>query len=470
MRGPVLALLLGTASLAVLTIVLHRHEHAVRAVEWVFAVLLTVTSLVSLVLPTQPLTLQDFWIPEMGTVSFALSRQVAALTAATYGILLATLLCKPERPPPVRYAAYLRGMSFLLIAFTVVALTVDQFLVRYVAIELVTLCTVLQMLLCAQPDRRQRSLWRAYLFLRVGDVALLASILAFALGAETFQIDAAIAAALNAPPLIRTILALWGSLAAWVKLGLPPFHGWLVEAETMGPASRLIVRCSGLPLLGCYFLFRLQPILASVAGGIPGALLGLATLLWLGIRARRRSGTMSTETWGLLVHGALAPIAAWAGFLGAYLISFVPVRFLITLITERVRVQTQPARQRRPVAQGTVTLAPQASTAAGVQKALASPEYPAPAVAALCGVSHTIERWLTQGDRTLARGTLWLADWAHHTVEGTLEGAAVLCADWIQQASGALQRCHAGRLRRNLMWATLGVLGLVVTALIIGAR
>ncbi len=459
MRGPILTLLLGTPGVALLSLVFRRRERLVRRFQAGSAVALVLVSLTPLVLPTEPFTLNYEWIPGMGQAKFSLSAGVAPLVAATYALLLADLWRRTDLPPPGERTFPRRLLSVLVVWSTMIALTVSHFIVRYVAIELASLCSVLLIVLNGASPPRPRALVRTYLLLRVGDVALLASILVLALQSGTYQIIGAIAGAEHAPPTLRIVLILSGTLAAWVKLGLPPTHGWLVQSETLAPPERLLVRCAGLPLLGGYYLARIRPLTSSLARGAPVGLLGVAACIWLIFAARRWSTKVTPSTWSLLLHGCLAPIASWAGLSSLYMISFVPARVVIALVTERSGASTWAKWAPRAAYAPNPILSAQRSERAHQDLPLRA-----------CGLSRAVENLLVSLDSALARQTLRASGWTQQSIEKRLDNGVTLAANWTHRVSATLQTRHVGRLRYNLRWAVLGVVGLVVTALIVGAR
>ncbi len=331
----------------------------------------------------------------------------APLVVAIYAALLVYIgrtLRPMEESPPASLAIVL-ALSSMAIA----ALLVDDLLARVIALDLVSVTVVALLTVHSPASARAPALWH-YVPLRVADLCFLYVALQLWRGTDTPTISVALAGAADHPrgQLLAVTAAALG--AAWIKLGLPPFSGWLMAASRMRSPARLTAAAFGPPLLGAYLLSRLAPAFAA-AGPAVGIALALASgflLLW-GIRNVRRGADRAGTL--LALHGALG---LWSGLTpasGLYILSFVPVRVVILLLypgTDAAPAAATNQAARLVDRLGHLALTAEAELEAGIGRLTRAPE---------------------------ALGT-------------------------------HLQRAHRGRLRENLLWALLALFAILLTLLV----
>ena len=216
------------------------------------------------------------WLPGTGPIAIGLGTTglyaVLVTTWAAFFALLATSW-GAEATPPLALAAV-----FLALGAGNVAFLTEQFLARYVALELVALAVALAPLIELRGRDGSRAFWLVYLMLRVGDAGLLTAILILFDASGTLQIAPALqgAATLGTARLGWTLFGLL--LAVWVKLGNWPFHIWTRYGRALALNTQAWLYAIVMPNLGAYLLYRVAPLLA-LSGTIQ------TLILWLGAGA-----------------------------------------------------------------------------------------------------------------------------------------------------------------------------------------
>ena len=307
------------------------------------------------------------------------------------------------------------GLGHLLCGLVAAGVTVDHMLMRFLLVEMAALPTLFMLL---ADGNRGLPLWRNILLLRVaGDVFLLLILGLYAL-AGTWAIDAMLALAMENPAARLWPVLACGLGAVWVKLGLPPADGWLRDALRGQPGRYLLTAGVGLPVLGGYLLYRLRPVLAAANGLALLLGLGALALAWAALQRSRSPGErLLAATGALLVGLAGTSLPSW----------YLPLLALL-----RAGIRAAPAllagRPGCPLAR------------------------PAP----------PDERPI----REAAQGTLRPAHRLMASVElGLLERLGQRTVAGAHALARALQRQHTGLLGRNLVWACLGIVCLILFGL-----
>ncbi len=221
-------------------------------------------------------TIQLEWLPGTGPIAIGLGATglyaVLVTTWAAFFALLGTTTGEDRTPPRA-----LATMCLALGAANVAFLT-EQFLARYVALEIVALAIALAPLVELKGHESSRAFWLVYLMLRVGDAGLLTAILILFDASGTLAIAPALdtAAMLGAARFGWTLFGLL--LAIWVKLGNWPFHIWTRYGRSLSVSTQAWLYAIVMPNLGAYLLYRITPILALSSAA-------QALILWLGAGA-----------------------------------------------------------------------------------------------------------------------------------------------------------------------------------------
>lgn len=365
------------------------------------------------------------WIPHIAPFSFDLSAPGVYLAMMTVGSLALTLQESTERPPPRSRQALLWGLNYLLCGFAVAALTVDQFLVRYALLEMVVLCGLLFFILEPDEPAGKFPLWRRYLQFRLSDVALLLGILWLHRTTGTFVIEETLTGASRLASEQRLPILLGGTLAAWVKLGLPPFQGWLLDSARLGRRSQAWLAGTAWPVLGAYLLYRLAPLITETQPLRLFYLLSGSLILVLALyKSLKASEPARRVSWILAAHGALMPILSGTSTMRPYLLTFIPIRLGLCWLRPR-----ESSRELLPTETnaGTVAVEP--------------------------------DPWACM-----------LAKWASAAEHVVLEGLNRGVARLLLEIGVVLRAHHDGRLRRYILWACAGLVALVAATWIMLAH
>jgi len=412
------------------------------------------------------------WIPGGGAIGLGLGPPGIYLAIGVFWTLALTLASSAERSPPCPAASRWPGLAFLFCSLVVAALTLNHFLARYVALELVVLCTILVFLVDTPLIRHGFPLWRRYLCFRIGDAGLTVAILLLWRFTGTFDIETMLANGLLMPLERQVLVLLGGLLAVWVKVGLPPFHGWMLDSSALSQDRRAWLAGVALPILGAYLLYRFGPWLVAVSIlRVAVAVAGLLILLWLCVKGALGQLADAGPRW-LIGHGAVALMLVGTPLMNAYLLTFIPVRLGLCLLAarrRRSRVAVVPrdwATQPGPYG-WLLGLANQDERfeKCGLERVSRGT---AAALASLSRLSaYAVEDMILEGvNRGTAAALASLSRLSAFAVEGVvLEGINQRVARLAWRAGRALQKRHTGRLRRNLLWASMGLVVLVAAVL-----
>ena len=391
------------------------------------------------------------WIPGLEPAGFTLHAPGIYLAMLTFWALPTSQFIHWIDAPPDRRPTVWPGLAHILCALVAAALTVDHFVARLALLDLVAVCLLIALFLELgntqhSPITRDRfPLIRRYVLFRAGDIGLLVLALLLWIEGGTFIIADALLVAPLLSPVPRLVAVAGGMLAVAVKLGLPPFHGWVAEVSKLGLGRRVFLLGATLPLLGAYLLYRLRPLLAAAAAApalaVVGTLLLARSLLsaWHG----RRSPTALT-TWLQAAHGSLGLLLVTTPIMQAYLLSFLPLRAGVLLAVGRSDSKDSASA---PAENACRLLG---RVAVGLASAM-----------------REVERVALDGSaRGLAATVVGLASWTSRRIElGALEGLIQHTIWWLGRLSTLAQAQHNGRLRRYLLWATATLLILLMVTL-----
>lgn len=144
-----------------------------------------------------------------------------------------------------------------------VAFFSGQFMIRYIALEIVGLCTALSSINSISDFQGYKNFGLILLFLRLGDIGLWSSILILQNHTGSLDISEMISAAVELNPQNQAWVIAGFLLAIGVKTALWPFGLWLQslsknEGQWIYWMPRILM-----PSLGLYLLYRIRPILQS---------------------------------------------------------------------------------------------------------------------------------------------------------------------------------------------------------------
>ncbi|MDW7754836.1 MAG: proton-conducting transporter membrane subunit [Brevefilum sp.] len=178
--------------------------------------------------------------------------------------------------------ALLLGVS---ISFGFIAFISGQFMIRYIALDIVGLIAALMVLKSLKNQVIFRSFTLIFAILRFGDLSLLASILLLQSHAGTLNITDMINIAITLPQNVRLWMFAGFFLAVLVKTAVWPFILWMRHAHKGSNDATFWVSGMLMPSLGYYLLYRVQPLIDSsgqiktLVGLISGGLILMTILL-----------------------------------------------------------------------------------------------------------------------------------------------------------------------------------------------
>lgn len=195
-------------------------------------------------------------------ISLGVSKTAIALYAVLLVVLGVLLHLRGKRAGDIsRYEMSLLAFSM---SAGLLAFFSNQFMIRYIALELVGLLAA--MAVCPSPDQEGfRRFGKVILTLRIGDIGLLASILLIRAESGTFSIPEMVDAAVTLPFPQRTWAVAGFVLAGLVKMGVIPFAGWQEDSWSVRKSPVMWIPAFLMPGLGMYLIYRVYPVLASAS-------------------------------------------------------------------------------------------------------------------------------------------------------------------------------------------------------------
>ena len=154
---------------------------------------------------------------------------------------------------------------FLLVQISLsagfLALMSGQFMIRYIALDIVGLIAALSVLNAFRETQSLKKFTIVFQILRLGDLFLLVSILLTNTYAGTYDISQMIAAVVALPPSSHIWVFLGLILAVLIKLAVWPFGIWLRHAREEAHGVGFWTAGFLMPVLGLYLLYRIVPII-----------------------------------------------------------------------------------------------------------------------------------------------------------------------------------------------------------------
>jgi len=159
------------------------------------------------------------------------------------------------------------GITALLlcvsISFGFIAFISGQFMIRYIALDIVGLIAALMVLKSLKDQVTFRSFTLIFVILRFGDLSLLASILLLKSYTGTLNITDMLNTAVTLPLNVRLWVFAGFFLAVLVKTAVWPFVLWMRHAHKGSNGATFWVSGMLMPSLGYYLLYRIQPLIDS---------------------------------------------------------------------------------------------------------------------------------------------------------------------------------------------------------------
>jgi hypothetical protein len=255
-------------------------------------------------------------------------------------IVLAGLVWRSQEAEQAGMTAYQWVLLNLSLSFGFIAFISGQFMIRYIALDIVGLLAALTVLSTFSATSGLRRFIIIFQILRLGDLSLLASILLINHYTGSLDIAEMIAAAVDLPANVRMWVFLGFFLAVLIKLAIWPFGIWLDRARKSAPRTSFWVSGLLVPALGYYLLYRIVPII-NAASFTQNLTLYSAFVLALLVILFTALGEIKfnrlTQVGGVMSCFLLAAIAVGSGqFLLFYLLGLILHRGLI-MFTDELR-------------------------------------------------------------------------------------------------------------------------------------
>jgi len=167
---------------------------------------------------------------------------------------------KDKTVPLTRYQLALINFS---ISFGFIAFISGQFMIRYIALDIVGLLAAMTVLRRFRDSVSIKPFVFIFQMLRLGDLSLLASILLLNHSSGTLDIPRMIMSAVELPIQVRTWVLAGFVFAILIKTAVWPFGLWMRRARQPEGGPSFWIPGFLMPVLGYYLLYRIQPIIAS---------------------------------------------------------------------------------------------------------------------------------------------------------------------------------------------------------------
>ncbi|HAF49055.1 MAG TPA: hypothetical protein DCL08_07440 [Anaerolineaceae bacterium] len=215
-----------------------------------------------------------FWVYRLGEVdivtplSFMGEAITFSITNTALLIFFVSLIFLPGMilmPSDEKF--HISGFKTLLlsisISFGFIAFVSGQFMIRYIALDIVGLIAALMVIKSLTNQVSFSSFTIIFAILRFGDLSLLASILLLYSNAGTLDITQMINASTSLPMNVRLWVFGGFFVAVLVKTAVWPFILWMRHARFEAERETFWVSGILMPSLGYYLLYRIQPLIVS---------------------------------------------------------------------------------------------------------------------------------------------------------------------------------------------------------------
>lgn len=270
-------------------------------------------------------------------ITFSISNTAILLYLAAL-IILGILIWRSRQPEHEEMTAYQWVLLNLSLSFGFIAFMSGQFMVRYIALDIVGLLAALTVLSTFSATSGLRQFIIIFQILRLGDLSLLASILLINHLTGTLDIARMIAASVDFPANVRMWVFLGFLLASLIKLAIWPFGIWLERARRSAPRISFWVSGLLVPALGYYLLYRIVPIInaADIYRNLTlysALVLGLLVIFFTALEEIKYN--RFTQVGGLMSCFLLVAIAIGGGqFLLFYMLGLILQRGLMLFADE----------------------------------------------------------------------------------------------------------------------------------------
>ena len=255
-------LIIFTISLPLLSALFLGINHTKRNSFWLLVEigLLLVSLIVLYFLGEQNLSTPFYFMGE--EITFSVSSTPILLYLAVL-VVLAVFIWRKFKSKSGGLSRFHLILVNIALSFGFIAFLSGQFMIRYIALDVVGLVAALLMIDFLEDKSAFEDFVLIFQVLRLGDLSLLASILLINQGAGTLDISQMISFAIEMPINSRTWVLAGFILAIWIKLAIWPFSIWLQRAQKASQDISFWVSGFLMPVLGYYLLYRISPIIYS---------------------------------------------------------------------------------------------------------------------------------------------------------------------------------------------------------------
>ena len=232
----------------------------------------------------------------------------------------------------------------IALAFGFVSFFSGQFMIRYIALEIVGLCVALSAIASFSNPNAYKKFGFIFMILRTGDIGLWASILILQSHTQSLDISSMISSVSQLSRPNQAWVLAGFLLAVLVKTAILPFGLWLHFSESEKNNYLVWVPRILMPSLGLYLLYRIRSIIQSheIFIDLIGSLIILIIIL---ILVLHRMGKLKVER-SLLVYSLISGMALYLStFSSSAMFSYyiwAVISFLTFLIVENLFFRTHP--------------------------------------------------------------------------------------------------------------------------------
>ncbi len=271
-------------------------------------------------------------------ITFSVSLTPVLLFAAVlFGLALIYLQHQVKNKKTI--AQYQAVLISAALSAGVVAFFSGQFMIRYIALDIVGLAAALTVLGSFRDVSPLKDFILIFQVLRLGDLSLLASILLIYHYVGTLDIAEMITTASGLPPAVQTLVYFGFIFALLIKLAIWPFGIWLQKAHRNVDSVSFWISGVLTPALGYYLIYRIASFITGYAFFIDFTLIlgfALMCLILLIDFLQLVEIDRFTRVSGLLSCFLLAAIAIGADTLMiGYLVGMVGYRLLLIYQEDR---------------------------------------------------------------------------------------------------------------------------------------
>jgi hypothetical protein len=195
-------------------------------------------------------------------ITLSISNAALLIYFVSLLILLGMVLIVPEDEKS-QISGFKLSLFSISLSFGFIAFISGQFMIRYIALDIVGLMAALMVLNPISDKKAYNRFSVIFAILRFGDLSLLASILLLNYQSNTLDISQMINSVLDLPMNIQAWIFGGFFVAVLVKTAIWPFSLWMNHAYKATRQSQFWVSGVLMPSLGYYLLYRVQPIIVS---------------------------------------------------------------------------------------------------------------------------------------------------------------------------------------------------------------